>query len=187
MPQPKQTAPSVIYQIKITLKDTKPPVWRRVQLSGGTTLGKLHEVIQTVMGWQDYHLHSFTVGAVEYGVFEPELRLRSEHGVKLSQIIPGEKFKFHYEYDFGDSWDHVLVVEKVLAPEPGVSYPLILTGRRACPPEDVGGVWGYEGFLEAIKDPDHPEHDEYLEWVGGDFDPEEFDLADAVQALARIK
>jgi len=94
MPQPKQTAPSVIYQIKITLKDTKPPVWRRVQLSGGTTLGKLHEVIQTVMGWQDYHLHSFTVGAVEYGVFEPELRLRSEHGVKLSQIIPGEKFKF---------------------------------------------------------------------------------------------
>ena len=79
------------------------------------------------------------------------------------------------------------MVEKVLAPEPGVSYPRILTGRRACPPEDVGGVWGYEGFLEAIKDPNHSEHDEYLEWVGGDFDPEEFDLADAVQALARIK
>jgi hypothetical protein len=187
MAQSKQAAPSVIYQIKITLKDTKPPVWRRVELSGDMTLTKLHKVIQAVMGWQDYHLHSFTVGAVEYGVFEPELRLRSERGVKLGQIIPGEKFKFRYQYDFGDSWEHDLVVEKVLAPEPGVSYPRILTGRRACPPEDVGGVWGYESFLQAIQDPKHPEHDEYLEWIGGDFDPEAFDLADVAQALARIR
>ncbi len=187
MPPTKQTRPFTVYQIKITLNHTKPPVWRRVQVASDNTLERLHLIIQAVMGWQDYHMHAFTVGAVHYGVSDPELHMQSERGVKLSQLVPGEKFQFRYEYDFGDSWEHTLLVEKVLPPEPDVHYPRILTGRRACPPEDVGGVWGYEAFLEAIKDSNHPEHDEYLEWIGGEFDPEAFDLVEAAEVLAEFK
>jgi hypothetical protein len=92
-----------------------------------------------------------------------------------------------YEYDFGDSWEHELLVEKILPPEPGVRYPLCLKGKGACPPEDVGGVWGYDSFLEAIADPKHPEHDDMLEWVGGEFDPEAFDLDEVNEALRYVR
>jgi len=103
--------------------------------------------------------------------------------VRLNQIADAGA-KFVYEYDFGDSWEHILLVEKVLPMEPDQQYPVCIKGKRACPPEDVGGVWGYYGFLEAIQDPDHPEHEDYLEWIGEDFDPEAFDL-DAVNAALR--
>lgn len=180
--------PTQIYQIKVTLDDTHPPVWRRVQVPGSTSLLGLHHVLQEVMGWQDYHLHQFTIADQYYGDPENdewgELGLMPETRYQLSQVIPGEGFCFHYEYDFGDSWWHTLLVEKIVPAEPGVRYPTCLKGRRACPPEDVGGVWGYESFLEAIRDPRHPEHEEYLEWIGGQFDPEAFDL-EAVNARLR--
>jgi hypothetical protein len=181
MPRKPETAPSVIYQIKVTLKGSKPPIWRRIQVGGETTLAGLHGILQAVMGWDDYHLHSFEVNGVAYGQPSPELPMRNDKSAKLTQLVPGEKFKFRYEYDFGDSWEHVLEVEKILPPEPGVHYPRCLTGKRACPPEDVGGIWGYADFLVAIASPEHPEHDEMLEWVGGEFDPEAFDL-EAVNA-----
>jgi len=177
-----------IYQIKVTLKGSKPPIWRRIQVRSNITLAKLHHIIQAVMGWMDYHLHQFTVEGRYFGLPHPDygdsLEMNDERRVKLNQVVPGEGSKFVYEYDFGDSWQHALLVEKILPPEKGVRYPVCVKGRRACPPEDVGGIWGYYGFLEAIQDPDHPEYEDYLEWIGGEFDPAAFDL-DGVNAALR--
>ena len=169
-----------IYQIKVTLQGFRPPIWRRIQVRSDTRLDKLHLILQDVMGWDNYHLHQFVIHGEYYGPpYDGDfMDMMDESKSKLSDLVGGEKFKFIYEYDFGDSWAHVLLVEKILPAEKGVQYPVCIKGKRACPPEDVGGVWGYGSFLEAIKDPKHPEHDEYLEWVGGEFDPEAFDLDD---------
>jgi hypothetical protein len=186
----KGTAVAPIYQIKVTLEDTRPPIWRRLLVRSDITLGDLHTIIQAAMGWWDYHLHQFIVGETYFGVPDPDydsyMEMRDEQGVTLGQIAPREGFKFRYEYDFGDGWLHQVLVEKALSPEPGQSYPLCIKGRRACPPEDVGGTWGYVNFLEAIQDPDHEEHDEYLDWVGGDFDPEAFDLDEVNEVLSDL-
>ena len=169
-----------IYQIKVTLDDTHPPIWRRILVPAHTTLLKLHDILQIVMGWEDYHLHMFTIEGSIYG--DPaddeygDFGTIDEANYKLNRVIYQEGQRLSYEYDFGDSWDHTLLVEKILLPQEGIRYPLCLKGKRACPPEDVGGVWGYENFLEAIRNPDHDEHEEYLTWVGGEFDPEAFDL-----------
>lgn len=180
---------SAIYQLKITLRDSRPPIWRRVLVPGGFSLRKLHQVVQIAMGWTDSHLHQFAVGGINYGEPHPddEMEMNDERRFTLDQVAPREKSKFTYEYDFGDGWDHEILVEKILPPEPGVKYPLCVKGKRACPPEDVGGVWGYDTFLKAIRDPDHEEHDSYLEWIGGEFDPEAFDLDEINQELRRIK
>ncbi len=178
-----------VYQIKVTLKHSKPPIWRRIQVRGNTKLSKLHLILQQVMGWDNYHLHQFIVGGnTYYGEPNPDfdgwgLDMRDEKRVTLNQIAPRAKSKFIYEYDFGDSWEHIMLVEKILPPEKGAHYPRCIKGKRACPPEDVGGVWGYDDFVEAIKDPKHPEHSGMLDWVGGKFDPEEFDLDAVNEAL----
>ena len=180
-----------VYQIKVTLKGSKPPIWRRVLVQGDVTLAELHQVLQAVMGWWNAHLHQFTVGGTYYGEPHPDyfgyMEMRDESEFTLNDIAPGEGFKFLYEYDFGDSWEHVLLVEKILPPEPDQQYPLCIKGRRACPPEDVGGVWGYYYFLEAIQNPDHPEHEDYLEWISEEFDPEAFDLEAANRALRALR
>jgi hypothetical protein len=184
----RRTMPSKaqIYQIKVTLKDSKPPIWRRILVRSDITLAALHRILQAVMGWWDYHLHQFIVGQTYFGQPHPDygFEMRDERRVRLNQIAPSEGSRFVYEYDFGDSWEHILLLEKVLEPESGQQYPVCVKGERACPPEDVGGVWSYEGFLEAIGDPDHPEHEDYMEWIGGEFDAEEFDL-DAVNSALR--
>lgn len=181
-----QTAPTdQIYQIKITLRDSKPPIWRRVELPSATTLPKLHSIIQTVMGWYDYHLHQFKVGRIVYGVPDPDdyIEVHDERRVKLNQVLANPKDKFVYEYDFGDSWEHVVELEQILPPDPSASYPRCTAGKRSGPPEDCGGIWGYAGLLDTLADPGHPEHATMLEWVGGDFDPELFDLEATNQAL----
>lgn len=180
---------SVIYQIKVTLRGSKPPIWRRFQVAGDTRLSKLHDILQVVMGWEDYHLYQFTIGGTYFGRPDPDfgLDMESDRKVRLSQVVTGEKAKFTYEYDFGDSWEHQILIEKILPPEPGVRYPICLTGKRACPPEDCGGIWGYADFLEAIQNPKHPEHEDMLEWIGGEFDPEAFDLEEVNRALKRIR
>ncbi len=180
----KEATGTSIYQIKVMVRDSKPPIWRRVQVPGDATLADLHDIIQVVMSWWDYHLHQFIVGENYYGVPHPDymMDMLDESEVQLNQIAD-EGAKFFYEYDFGDSWLHTLEVEKVVEPEPGQEYPLCLKGRRAAPPEDVGGIWGYEQYLEAMENPDHPEHEMYMEWRG-EFDPEAFDL-DEVNAELR--
>jgi len=182
--------PIHIYQIKVTLDDTHPPIWRRILVPDNATLRQLHDILQIVMGWQDEHLHMFTIEGLTYG--DPaddeygELGTLNEAYYRLSQVIYGERQRLAYEYDFGDSWEHSLLVEKMLPPEEGLHYPLCLKGKRACPPEDVGGVWGYVRFLEAIRDPADDEHEEYMEWVGEEFDPEAFDLAEVNARLRRL-
>jgi hypothetical protein len=173
-----------VYQLKITLKNVKPPIWRRVQVSD-CSLALLHEIIQVVMDWDDQHLYSFEVGGTEYSDRRgsKELDMEDASRARLSRLITNEKFKFTYTYDFGDNWEHQVLVEKIVPPEEGQMYPVCLEGKRACPPEDVGGPWGYEEFAEAIRDPAHERHEELLEWVG-EFDPEAFD-PDAVNKLLR--
>jgi putative DNA-invertase from lambdoid prophage Rac len=191
-PEPKMATrkkSQTIYQLKITLRDMRPPIWRRVQVRSDATLGHLHWVIQFAMGWTNSHLHSFSIQGVEYSMLMPDLGLddldmRDEQPVKLSKVITGEQFKFFYTYDFGDSWEHEVLVEKVLTAEPDASYPVCIKAKRACPPEDCGGTWGYQAFLEAIKDPDHPEHESMLEWVGGSFDSEDAEL-DEINVLLK--
>lgn len=189
---PRKTAKvSSIYQIKITLKDVRPPIWRRVQVRSDELLEHLHYVIQLSMGWTNSHLHSFTIEGVEYGVPMPEFDAdgfapRDEKKIKLSKVISGEKFKFSYLYDFGDSWEHEILVEKVLASDPKIEYPICIKAKRACPPEDCGGTWGYQEFLEAVQDPANPEHEEMLEWVGGTFDPEDTELDEVNNQLQLI-
>jgi hypothetical protein len=166
----------LIYQLKVTLKGTKPPIWRRIQVPGSISLYKLHQILQIVMGWHDAHLYEFELGDERFGEPDPEYgsEVRSARRVRLSQIAPGAKFS--YTYDFGDDWEHAILVEKVLPPEEGASYPRCLTGRRACPPEDCGGVWGYADMLNVIQNSEDPEYASTIEWLGDDFNPAEFDV-----------
>lgn len=187
----KSSKGSQIYQLKITLQGAKPPIWRRVQVPSNITLDQLHQVIQRAMGWYDGHLHEFEIYGESYGQPMPdfgEFDLRSEVNVKLNKVItPTEKAKFHYVYDMGDSWEHEILLEKILPSDPEVTYPLCIKGKRACPPEDCGGIWGYAEFLEAVKDPNHPEHESMLEWIDDDdFDAEAFDLDEVNHRLQHL-
>ena len=185
----KQSLDVHVYQMKVTLEDSKPPIWRRIQVTSAVTLYKLHHILQIVMGWSNYHLHEFNIDDVHYS--EPssddEYKVRNEKTVKLSQVIFKEGAKFAYLYDFGDYWYHKILVEKILPPEPDIHYPICIKGKRACPPEDCGGIWGYYDFLRIIQDPNDPEHDQMLEWAGGSFNPEAFDLEDINQQLRKIR
>jgi len=170
---------SKIYQLKITLKYIRPPIWRRIEVPGDVTLDELHLILQAAMGWTNSHLHQFKVGKIYYG--EPsidefsDLNLKDESKARLHNVLAKPKQKMIYEYDFGDGWEHEILLEKVLQPDSVVRYPRCIGGARACPPEDCGGTGGYMNFLEAIADPEHEEHEEYLDWIGGEFDPEKFD------------
>ncbi len=180
----KTAASTQVYQIKISLVGARPPIWRRVLVTDNTTLAQMHDIIQAAMGWADYHLHQFMINGEYYGRPHPDdfYDMKDERRYTLKGIVSGEKFKFRYEYDFGDGWLHDLLVEKILPLDPKTNYPLCIKGKRACPPEDVGGVWGYEEFVEAITNPKHPEHQDMLEW-SGEFDPEEFDLEEVNSRL----
>lgn len=180
MPPQNHTRIGDVYQLKVTLEEIEPPVWRQLEVSGDITLSKLHSVIQLAMGWLDYHLHEFRMGDVTYGEPDPEFdddrEVKDDRRARLSRSVSGVGEEFIYLYDFGDGWTHRVVVEDIRPREPRIRYPRVLAGARACSPEDVGGPDGYVDFLEAIVDPKHPEHDAMLEWVGGEFDPEAFDV-----------
>jgi hypothetical protein len=181
------TSKFAVYRLKITLAGIKPPIWRRVEVKD-CTLSKLHEVIQVVMGWEGYHLWAFEIEGDQYGdaaAGDPDMV--SARKLRLSEIVQAGIKKFEYTYDFGDNWQHVIKVEKVLEAETKVKYPRCVKGSRDCPPEDCGGPWGYGDFLDAIQDPDHERHEEILEWVGGKFDPEAFDIEAVNEALARVR
>ncbi|MDO8705711.1 MAG: plasmid pRiA4b ORF-3 family protein [Sulfuricaulis sp.] len=182
----KSKAP--IYRIKVTLRHIAPPVWRRIEIPADIKLGKLHDVLQMAMGWTDSHLHGFRVGRTSYGVPDPNFPgdFNNERNVRLNQIAD-EGNTIIYDYDFGDGWEHDLKIEKTLPPEPGAHYPRCIKGKRACPPEDCGGPWGYQNLLDALKDPKHENHEEMLEWFGDELDPEAFDLDDINEALKHFR
>jgi hypothetical protein len=180
-----------VYQLKITLDGIKPLIWRRILVSGDVKLYKLHKILQAVMGWENYHLHLFTVDDVIYAYPSPDdpwpMETKNERRARLSDVVPDEKTKFDYEYDLGDSWHHIVLVEKILYSEEGLERPVCLEGKRCAPPEDCGGKSGYRTFLKAISDPNHPDHEWLLEWAGGEFDPERFDLEKVNGLLAKIR
>ena len=185
--------PATVLQLKVTLRGVRPPIWRRLQIESNGTLAKLHAALQITFAWEDSHLHEFQVGErrfgrpdVEDGLAEPG-ETENENGTTLSQAMRRKGAKLLYVYDFGDSWEHEVVVEDIVAAEPTVRYPRCLDGRRAAPPEDCGGAWGYAELLRVLSDPTHEEHAERLEWLGDAFDPERFDLAAANRSLARVR
>jgi Plasmid pRiA4b ORF-3-like protein len=181
---PKTGAADSIVSLKVTLEGTKPPVWRRLLVPGSMTLGDLSEAVLTAMGWVGGHLHAFDVGGRQYGDPATTDDVADENRLRLDAALKSGVRRFGYDYDFGDNWEHVVAVEKTLAAVPGQAYPACVDGKRNCPPEDCGGVWGYEELLEILADPAHPEREERREWLGGDFDPEEFDASIADKRLA---
>ena len=189
-PRKPAAAPRNIHRIKVTLRGVRPPVWRRFEVPSDLSLTRLHDVIQAGFGWQNCHLFVFETPLGRYGIPDPDSGDRSAAHKKLSAVAdwPGDIFR--YEYDFGDSWEHDILVEAIQPAEPGVRYPRCTAGRRAGPPEDCGGVWGYAHLLSVLASPRHPEHAGRLKWLGlqspADFDPARFDLAEVNGTLARI-
>ncbi len=175
-----------ILQFKVTLKGIRPPIWRRILIEENITFARFSHIINYAMGWNGGHLHSFYLktglgnGEVEITDAETAKEFWGqaplvEDKVKVSASLFLISKKCKYTYDYGDDWEHTVTLEKILPRDPDMEYPACIKGKRACPPDDVGGVWGYQEFLEIIKDPEHPEHEETLEWVGGEFDPDYFD------------
>jgi Plasmid pRiA4b ORF-3-like protein len=176
-----------IYQIKISLIGAKPPIWRTILVPSDLRLDAFHDVIQIVMGWRNCHLHQFIQNNVFYGIPDDEfgMEIEDEAKFKLFHLLKKEKDTIKYEYDFGDSWEHKILLEKILPDDGKTVLPVCIKGKRACPPEDCGGIWGYEELLETISNPKHPDHEDMLEWLGGEFDPEEFDLEEINGNLAK--
>lgn len=171
-----------IYQLKITLVGSKPPIWRRFLVKSDTLLSDLHLIIQTTMGWTNSHLHQFIIGNDS---FQPDYEGMDDDGYsqpytdkRLNDFLENENSKLVYEYDFGDSWNHEIVLEKILEEDKNTFYPVCTDGKNTCPVEDCGGIWGYEDLVKVLKNKKHPEHEEMKEWLGleedEDFDPKEF-------------
>ena len=179
---------TIVYRLKIVLVDSEPQIWRRVLAGGDTPLSGLHGIIQRAMGWENCHLHVFRVGKRRLA---PPTRdwddVEDERKVLLCEVAPQVGAEFFYEYDMGDSWVHHLKVESIETITSAFEGPRCLAGARACPPEDCGGIGGYEDLLVALRDAQHERHEEMLDWAGDDFDPETFDLIKANKALSRIR
>jgi Plasmid pRiA4b ORF-3-like protein len=177
-------------QLKVTLRGIRPPIWRRLRVPSDITLGQLHRALQIVMGWTDSHLHQFCVGRQYFGLPDPDDGFSpdtiDERRVRLDQVVSVGS-KLVYEYDFGDGWSHDVVVERAEPLTDDNSSPLCLDGRRARPPEDCGGPYGYAELLAAFTDPTHPEHAERLEWIGPHWHPEDFDIDRINKQLQRLR
>ena len=187
MPAKKPAVPA--YQLKITLLEIRPPIWRRIRVPASIKLCCLHSAIQVAMGWTDSHLHQFEKDGKNWGVPEwdefDELNLIDESKTRLADVLKAEGESLVYQYDFGDDWEHKVVLEKIL-PGGAPGHPECLGGERRCPAEDVGGTSGYEEFLEVICDPTHEEYEHYVGWAGGHF-VDEFDAKAANAKLARMR
>lgn len=178
-----------IATLRIDLKDSDPPIWRLVEVPTSITLKVLHDIVQVTMGWLDYHLWEFVIEGQSYG-----LPMDDDWGaaprkvasrVRLRDVLAPGTTTIDYTYDFGDNWEHRLVVSDVRQGEPGGAYPRFIDGKRDCPPEDCGGIPGFHEMLEARADPAHPDHAEISEWLE-DYDPDELDVFPIQVALGRI-
>ncbi len=180
-----------VLQLKLSLRGvSKPPVWRRLLVPADMRLSRLHHVIQTAMGWTDTHLHAFSTPYGDYGPPDPELDHHDERKARLGDFLPQPGSRIRYTYDFGDFWEHDIVLEKALPPDPGTRLPVCLAGKGACPPEDCGGAWGYADLRDTLADPASEQHDAMLEWLGLDssdeFDPAAFDPEETNEVLVRV-
>lgn len=189
----KSNAP--IYQLQIVLLGSEPPIWRRMQVPGDARLDWLHAALQVALGWTNSHLHQFKVGAdcysdtrVHFAEFEGDPEILEARKFTLRQIAPRAQDAFGYEYDFGDSWEHEITVEKILpADAAAAKTALCLDGARACPPENCGGLGGYDTLLKILKNRKHPEHKCMKEWLGRAFDAAAFDVAKTNLWLRKLK
>jgi Plasmid pRiA4b ORF-3-like protein len=180
-----------IFQIQVVLLGFKPKIWRRILIPSDLLLSDFHKIIQTTMGWTNSHLHHFIKNGIYYSVKFPDddfwdNKINVDYKKKkvcISDILNIEKAKITYEYDFGDGWIHDIILEKILLFDENVKYPTCLAGKMSCPPEDCGGVWGYSDMLEILKQPDTEEYDSYIEWLGGEFDPEYFNKEEVNELL----
>jgi len=191
---------SPLYQLKITLMYSRPLIWRRIVVPATIKLHRLHDVLQCVMPWTDSHLHHFITGEfkkrggqpVYYGMknldfADPDDRTLDEKKFNLADLAPAAKSKFYYEYDFGDGWEHEILVEKILPSNPDFKRCVCLDGKNACPPDDCGGIPGYYRMLEVLADPKDPEHESMSEWIGDHWDAAAFDLDGVNAALKKMK
>ena len=182
-----------IYQIQIALKGSKPKIWRRLLIPSDTSLPKLHEIIQIAMGWEGYHLHQFEKNNICYSTKSIEddmwggVDIVDYKRIKISSLLISEKDKIKYEYDFGDSWEHDVILEKITDVTEKPKHAVCIAGKRNCPPEDCGGIWGYEDLLEILKNPEHAEYQEMLDWLGDEFDAEYFSKDETNQLLKMVK
>jgi len=182
-----------IYQIQIALRGFKPKIWRRILIPSDLLLSDFHKIIQTTMGWTNSHLHQFIKNRTFYSVKYPDddtwdidnVDYKKEK-TRISDLLRTEKDKIIYEYDFGDGWEHDIILEKILPVDNDIKYPICVAGKMNCPPEDCGGVWGYFQMLEVLKQPAHEEYENIIEWLGGEFDPQYFDK-DEINELLRRK
>ena len=177
-----------LYELHVELEDITPRVWRRLVVPADILLCHLHELLQLVMGWTGSHVHSFEIGDRLFSARDfalEELDMLNEEEYTLEAALGASIDQFIYEYDFSENWCHRIRVGAPMNPRSDWFYPLCVGGARAAPPEDVGGVVGYDGFLRAMRDPEHEEHANVLAWIGGPFDPEGFDL-NAINRLLRF-
>ncbi len=182
--KPKTDAANSIISLKVTLRGAKPPIWRRLLAPANMTLADLHEAIQRAMGWDGGHLHVFDIDGGSYGDRASVDDVADEKRLTLGAVHRSGVVRFAYTYDFGDDWEHTITIEKTLPAAEGTTYPACIAGKRACPPEDCGGPWGYQELLDILADPTHPERAERLEWLGEEFDPEDFSVEVANATLA---
>ena len=183
-----------IYQIQIALRGFSPKIWRSVLVSSDVLLSEFHYIIQIAMGWEDAHLHQFVKDKTFYvpekmsdDFFGGAMNDVDYQNIKISDLLKRARSKMVYEYDFGDSWEHDIIVEKTLPADKNMKYPVCIAGEMNCPPEDCGGVWGYVDMLEILQQPDHEEYEDYLDWLGDEFDPEYFNIDEVNKLLKRLR
>ena len=192
--KPRRSSKAAIpmYEMTVTLPDL--PVWRKLLVRGDMNLGLLHAVLQVAMGWTNSHLHQFFIGTEIYTAFMPDLdpdfgeSMLDEEEALLMDVVKSANTTFVYLYDFGDSWEHEIKVDKIHKSDTApLAVAECLDGAYACPPEDCGGIGGYVDLLEIIKDPTHEEHEAMMEWLGGEFDPEAFGIKKVNNYLKKLK
>jgi len=184
-----------IYQVQIVLKGSEPKIWRRVLIPSNLLLSDFHFIIQIVMGWTNSHLHQFIKNKIYYSVEFPDDDFLDDNytidynkkKTRISDLLTKVKEKIIYEYDFGDCWEHHILLEQILPMDSKISCPVCVEGKMKCPPEDCGGIWGYAEMLEILKQPTHKEYEGYLEWLGDDFVPEYFDKNEVNKILKGMK
>ncbi len=181
---PRVSAPQS-YQLKVTLNDSEPPIWRRIAVPADMTLAKFHSVLQISMGWENQHMHAFRAGKQQFGEQGLLDGAKDERKARLSDVLSKAGSKIVYEYDFGDGWEHEILLEEISSEPPNTL--VCLDGQRACPPEDCGGIYGYADMLEAISNRKHPEHKSIREWLGEPFHSERFDIASVNNRLERLR